>query len=274
MYNDITLSTRETALLSAWERERKGYVTLVELRSLLGPSAQRAASALIRKGLLQHVAPGHYAIQPLRSLARPRSISAIPAAATLLADEPYYLGGLWAFSLHHLTQQVYGSLVDAYVTRRRRDRPLGAARLLFHVLPSTAFGYGIEPVTIESIDVRVSDAERTVLDALDYPRVVGGIRAALLLTCPALARVDAKRLISYAVRGSRTSTCQRLGVLLERKGVSERTLAPLAERVNETETLLSMIRDEPRVGRVNKAWRVVENDRPSGSEATDPEAGG
>src|SRR5947207_2694190 len=115
MYNDIMLSARETALLSAWERERKGYVTLAELRGLVDADAKWVAAALTRKGLLQRVAPGLYAIHPLRTLGRPHSISAIPATATLLAGEPYYIGGLWAFSLHHLSQQVYGSLVDAYV---------------------------------------------------------------------------------------------------------------------------------------------------------------
>src|SRR5262249_43390382 len=108
---------------------------------------------------------------------------------------------------------------------------------------------------------------------LDFPRVVGGIREALHLVGPALARLDLTRLVTYAARGSRASTCQRLGVLLERQGVSERLLTPLKERANETDALLSMIRDEPRVGGVNKPWRVVETDRPVGGEPIDPDAG-
>lgn len=248
-------------LLSVWERERKGRVTLDELRQALGPSTARSIIAgLVRKGLLERIAPGVYLIHAFRSLARPHRISSAVAAAALLADEPYYLGGWWALSQHRLSQQVYASLLDAYTTRERRSRTLGPARVAFHVLPASAFSYGIEPVTLEGAEVRVSDVERTVLDALDYPRAFGGVREALRVIGPALAGADQERLIAYAARGSRPGTCQRLGVLLGRLGATPRATEPLARRVRETASLLSMLPDAPRTGTVDATWRVVEND--------------
>ena len=260
IYNNVPLSGVETRLLTGWERERKRSITLAELRHLLGPTARATTAGLIQKGLLERIAPGLYLIHPFRSLGRPRAVSSSVVAATLLADEPYYLGGWWTFTVHRLSQQMVISLVDAYITRERRSRRLRLAKLDFHVLPRHAFTYGIETISVEGIEVRVSDAERTVLDALDYPRVFGGIRAALGLVKPALRRVDHKRLVAYAERGSRSSTCQRLGLLLERRGAEPRALAPLTRRVRETASVLSMLPDTPRTGPVNPRWRVVEND--------------
>ena len=260
IYNGIPLSSPETGLLAAWERERRSRVTIGELRQLLGSETRSVVSSLLEKGLLERIAPGLFLIHPFRSLSRPRAVSAPVVAAALLSDEPYYLGGWWAFSVHRLSQQVYGSILDAYVTREHRPRRLRTARLVFHVLPTAAFEYGIETITVEGTDVCVSDPERTILDALDYPKTFGDVRAALQLVGAALDRVDRRRLVIYAARGSHPSTCQRLGVLLERRGASARSLAPLARRIRETASLLSMLPDAPRTGPVNPRWRVVEND--------------
>jgi predicted transcriptional regulator of viral defense system len=260
IYKGIPLSGPETGLLAAWERERRSRVTIGELRQLLGSETRSVVSSLLEKGLLERIAPGLFLVHPFRSLSRPRAVSAPVVAAALLSDEPYYLGGWWAFSVHRLSQQVYGSILDAYAIREHRPRRLRTARLVFHVLPRAAFEYGIETITVEGTDVRVSDAERTILDALDYPKTFGDVRAALQLVGPALDRVDRRRLVNYAARGSRPSTCQRLGALLERRGASDRSLAPLARRIRETASLLSMLPDAPRTGPVNPRWRVVEND--------------
>lgn len=272
-YNGPALSGLETRLLATWERERRSRVTIDDLRQILGSDLRSVVDGLVRKGLLERIAPGLYLIHPFRSLSRPRSVSAPVVAAALLAGEPYYLGGWWAFSLHRLSQQMYASLLDAYVARERRHRQLKGSRLVFHVLPPTAFAYGIATVMVEGTAVNASDAERTILDALDYPKTFGNTRAALQLVEQALDRVDRTRLVAYAVRGSHSSTCQRIGVLLERRGAPTRALAPLARRIRETSSLLSMLPDEPRTGKVNAKWRVVENDRADSNDLDEVEIG-
>jgi predicted transcriptional regulator of viral defense system len=272
-YNGPALSSLETRLLATWERERRSRVTVDDLRQILGPDMRSVVDGLVQKSLLERIAPGLYLIHPLRSLSRPRSVSAAVVAAALLVGEPYYLGGWWAFSLHRLSQQMYASLLDAYVTRERRHRQIKGAKLIFHVLPPTAFAYGIATVMLEGTAVNASDAERTVLDALDYPKTFGNVRAALQLVEPALDRVDRAQLVAYAARGSNPSTCQRIGVLLERRGAPTRALAPLARRIRETSSLLSMVPDSPRTGKVNMKWRVVENDQADSHHLDDEEIG-
>jgi predicted transcriptional regulator of viral defense system len=215
---------------------------------------------LVRKRLLERIAPGRYLIHPFRSLGQRRAVSAPVIAAALLADEPYYLGGWWAVTIHRLSQQQFGSLLDVYVTRQHRERRLRSVVLTFHVLSPDALTYGIDIVQIEDVPVRISDAARTLVDALDYPKTFGNLRAAIQLVERTVERVDVRQIVEYAAHGSRPSTCQRLGLLLERRGAPARELAPLARRTGETASVLPFIPDAPSIGPINKRWRVVEND--------------
>jgi predicted transcriptional regulator of viral defense system len=256
-------SARETALLSSWEREQRRRITVDDLRPLVGANARVVAQRLANKGALQRIGGGVYVIRPFRALLRRASPSATVLAAQLLADGSYYLGGLWGLSFHRLRLQQNLSAIDAFVTRRRRARVLAHARIAFHVLAPPAFSYGTAEVVIEGVAVRVSDAERTVLDLLDFPELAGGLPIAVGLATETIPMLNRKKLIAHAMQGSRWSTCQRLGVLLERAGTPPTTLAPLLRHIRATSSRLSMIPGRPRKGALNPRWRVVENDRPA-----------
>src|SRR6267142_2228300 len=221
IYNE-PLSRREVRLLADWERERRLSVTMDDLRRLVGDASNDVARSLTRKGALQRVKRGMFLVRPFRSLLRPTSASAVVQAAILLQFEPYYLGGAWAFTFHRLTAQQQVSLLDAFVTKRRPARQLAAARIIYHPIPLTLMKYGTANAIVEGVSVRVSDVERTLLDALDHPDAIGSVDRSVELVMRALPHADRRRLVEYAIRGSRTSTCQRLGVLLERDGTPER----------------------------------------------------
>ena len=140
------------------------------------------------------------------------------------------------------------------------SRRLGGTRLVFHRLSSERLGYGTVEAVIEGVTVQVSDLERTLIDLLDHPPLAGTGAEALRRVQECLSRVSVPKLVDYAARGSRTSTCQRLGLLLERAGASARLLAPLRKRVRVTKSMLSLRPGYPRQGAFNQRWRVVEND--------------
>ena len=261
-YKTPRLSAREIELLARLERERRSRLTLGELAKYYGRArAYEVIRSLVGKGVLTRVGRGTYLAHPFRTLGRPWSPSAPVAAAQLLADEPYYLGGFWAWSHHRLTEQVHGSRIDAFVTRWRPARAVANARLAFHRTARERLKFGIAQVTIEQVDVCVSDLERTLLDALDYPGLLGSISDSIERVAAVLRKANTKRLIAYAVRGSRTSTCQRIGVLLERQGVRATALEPLRRRVKMSNSVLSMWPNRRRIGAVHPVWSVVENDQ-------------
>lgn len=255
------LSRREVSLLAEWERARRTVLTLDDLREAVGvDAAQDVAWRLVRKKALARIGRGRYLVRPLRTLNHPTTPSAPVLAAALLQGEPYYLGGLWTLTFHRLSEQQYTSTLDAFVVRRHAGRRLGAARLVFHGARPERFAYGLTTQTVEGVRVSLSDPERTILDLLDVPSLAGSSDEGLRLAKLALPNVSPRKLIDYGARGSRSSTCQRLGVLLERAGTSRRALAPLLERVAATRSVLSMRQGFRRAGRLNPRWRVVEND--------------
>lgn len=258
-YN-ASLSRREVRLLAEWERERRRIVTLADLRGLVGDAASDVAWRLVRKKALERVGSGRYLVRPLRTLTRPTAPSAAVLAAALLQGEPYYLGGLWALTFHRLTEQQYASALDAFVARRHGSRRLGGARVAFHRVSPERLAQGSIAADIEGVPVRVSGPERTLLDLLDVPALAGGVGEALRYVQQALPRVSVDALVEHASQGSRTSTCQRLGLLLERAGARPRQLAPLRRRTRSTKSMLSMNPAAPRRGPFNRRWLVVEND--------------
>jgi len=261
VYNE-PLSRREVALLAGWERERRVSVTLDDIRRIVGVAVARdVASRLVAKKALERVGRGRYLVRPLRTQSRPTATSAAVQAAVLLEGDPYYLGGLWALTFHRLSDQGYVSVLDAFVDRRRPGRPLGSAQLAFHRVSSERLRYGSIAAELEGMSVRISDPERTLIDLLDFPALAGGSGEPLRMVKQILPRVDRAKLIEYATRGARSSTCQRLGLLLERAGVAPRRLVELHKRVLETKSVLSMDPGAPRKGPFNRRWRVIENDR-------------
>lgn len=256
------LSGREVALLAGWERERRVSVTLDEIRRVVGVAVARdVASRLVSKKALERVALGKYLVRPLRTQSRPTATSAVVQAAILLQGEPYYLGGLWALTFHRLSEQQYVSVLDAFIGRRRPGRQLRGARLVFHRVGPDRLRDGSIAAELEGMSVRLSDPERTLIDLLDHPALAGGSSEALRMVKHTLARVDRAKLAESAARGARSTTCQRLGALLERSGVAPRRLADLQKRVARTRSVLSMDAGAPRKGRFNRRWSVIENDR-------------
>src|SRR5436309_761939 len=93
------LSARERGLLAHWERGRATRVLRAELAESFGPGgASDITKRLVRKGVLKRVGRGVFLVVPMRAQAVPSTRSAAYSLGALLADEPYYLGGLWALS--------------------------------------------------------------------------------------------------------------------------------------------------------------------------------
>jgi predicted transcriptional regulator of viral defense system len=253
---------REAGLLAGWERERRISVTTADIRKAVGAQVARdVASRLVAKKVLERVGRGKYLVRPLRTQSRPTTVSAAVQTAVLLQGQPYNLSGLWAMTFHRLTEQQYVSVLDVFVDRRHFGRRVGSARVVFHRVDSERLSYGVVAADIEGMQVRISDPERTVLDLLDLPAMAGGAREALEVAEQVLSKLDRAKLVGYAVRGARNSTCQRLGVVLERTGTAPRRMAELHKRVAKTRSVLSMVPGAPRKGTFNRRWSVVENDR-------------
>ena len=244
-----------------WEREQRQLITSGELREQLGATAPHVASRLQQKGVLTRVGRGVYAINPLRSIGRPRSTSALAAVAASLADEAYYLGGLGILNLHRLTDQYYPGGVDVFIDRPRRPRRLASVLVHFHVTDPDHLRAGVQKTTVEGSQVWVSDPERTVLDLLEYPSLTGGTAEAVKTAQTILTRIDVPKLVRYALKLARPTTCRRIGFLLERAGLPRRSWEPLLATVRGAAEGAALLPDAPKRGPYSSQWRLSVNDQ-------------
>jgi predicted transcriptional regulator of viral defense system len=253
------LTNTELALLSALDRQRTTRVTVAQAKDLVGPSAANVLARLARKRVLDRIGRGVYLARPLRAIGRPWSISALAAVELALRDEPHYVGGLAALTIHRLSDQLNSSLVDVFVVGRRRKRTVANANVRFHSIRDAEIKIGVSVVVIERVNVRVSNPEKTILDALNHSSAFGGTAQGLRIADRALDKVDLATLVTYALDISSTSTLQRLGVLLQRRDSDDQQQARLATAIRGTKNLPAMI-PGPRRGRFNATWRIFEND--------------
>lgn len=260
----IGLAPTETALLAWADAQERHRLTVDDAASLLGrPRAYRVVSSLARKGLLTRVGPGIYLTRPLRALGRQQTPTGLAQVALLLGDEPYYVGGRSAASLHHLTPQRFHALIDLYTDAPIHSRHLGTARLVVHPLPRVGLVEGIVTTTARDIPVRISDLERTVVDLIDrMDRLLGWKETQQLVHDAVLdERVDVARLVRYAVTWPKRTTAARVGALLERAGVDIDRLAPLITVLAPSATQTVLVPGQPRRGPWDPRFRVILNDR-------------
>jgi len=260
IYYELGLTPRELALLAVLDRERTNRVTVTQAKGLFGPNAGAVLSNLARKRAIDRVGRGIYVTRPLRAIGRPWSISALAAVELALADDPHYIGGLAALTIHRLTDQLNSSLVDVFVSAWRRLRTVSNANVRFHTVSKREIELGTMTVPIDDADVRISDPEKTIVDALNHPTAFGGTAQGLRIADDSLDKVDLQKLVTYAIELSPTSTLQRLGVLLQRRDADDEEQARIAALVRNTRNLPAMI-PGPRRGRFNTTWRIFENDQ-------------
>jgi predicted transcriptional regulator of viral defense system len=258
-YSVPRLSPSETALLSEVDRRELTILTSADARHILGGSGPKVVSEMARKGIVDRVGRGIYVVRPLRAFGRPWGLTAIVAVEHSLAGQDHYFGGLAALTLHRLSEQSYSSVIDVYVPSRRRGRTVANARVHFHRVPPQRIEIGLATLLLEAVPVKVSDPEKTLLDALDLPGVYGGLTAAVRLVDELIDKVSFTQLVEYALELSPMSTLQRLGVLLERHGAPGWELGQLAQRAADTSNVPSMVSGLRR-GPYNSRWHVVEND--------------
>jgi len=141
---------------------------------LSGRGAALTLARLERAGWLKRIRRGLYYLVPLEGGA-----GAVVEDAWVLADAafaPCYIGG-WS-AAHHwgLTEQSFRStfVATAASLRTRSQTLLGAEFKLVKV--PRARVESVLSVWRGSVKVRVSSAERTIIDACDDPSWVGGIR--------------------------------------------------------------------------------------------------
>lgn len=256
-----TLSKRESDLVLGLEWEKKRLVSLKEISKRLRCSpgyARKLAHVLCEKGWLETLLPGHYLL--IGADRGPKGIPEMnPYFVARLLRQPYFFAYRIACSHHGLSTQI-PSVIHIAVTRLKRPLEIKNVRFEFIILSKKRF-FGFEETTVFGEKVKISDLERTVLDALDRPDLVGGIEASAQVLFEAGKRFDSSKLLAYLKKMNNSALARRFGYLSEmfKLRLSANLQNYLKNQIKKDPALLGELNRWGREGERNKDWNLIIN---------------
>ena len=109
--------------------------------------------------------------------------------------------------------------------------------------------------------IQVSDRERSMLDAIDRPELVGGIEAAVQCLFHGGRKLDWPRLLGYLRRYHDSALARRLGYLCEllRIQLPEEVAGYLSGQSRRAPARLGSAKRWGERGRLDRRWRLILN---------------
>jgi len=240
----------------------RGLFTLADAEKILGKSrakfVRQFLSRLRRKGWIERIKPGLFAIVPLSSgSVRTPQLHEFIVAMELV--KPAAISHFSAMNFHGFTEQLPHLVTVS--TDHRISRPLrqsiGFSYRIISLRPARFFG--IDQEWIDERSFRITNREKTMVDGLDLPEYAGGIGTVSDALVRAWPDLNEERLIEYAVRMGNSAVVKRLGYLMEISGLgnsgSLRQSGTLAAGYPRLDPAL------PPVGKYNKRWGLLINSK-------------
>jgi predicted transcriptional regulator of viral defense system len=256
------MAANDRTLVATLAKAAKGgVVSLSAASEAMGTSNATAAlrlRRLVRQGWIERLRRGLYLVKPLS--AAPNQ-TAIPEDPWTLAREifsPCYIGG-WSAAEHwELTEQIFRStLVVTATPVRKTETRIGGHEFRVFRAPRARLAAGIVRVWRGPERVDVSGLERTIVDGLRDPELVGGGRhlVQILRAYGEHQQRDIARLLDICRETGSGAAWKRLGFLTERLWPEQQKIIAAAQRHMTT----GYVRLDPanrQRGKLVKRWRL------------------
>lgn len=225
--------------LSRVLRKYPRLVTPREVSSVLEVSSQEAGRLLSRwcmQGWVSRVKRGVYIPLMITST----SNEAVVEDHFMIADSLYgpgYIGGFSAVKHWDFSEQIIEA-TTYYTLKKVKDRTPSIGRSKFNLKTISEYKFfGLKPVWFGNQKVMISDPSKTIVDLLDDPKIVGGIRIVLDIFTEYQDSdyYDFEQLIDYALKMKNSTIIKRLGFILETKfKIEKNKLDKLRELISQS----------------------------------------
>jgi predicted transcriptional regulator of viral defense system len=257
-----SLSKREADLILALEWEKQRIVSLRDIAVRLRCSsayARKMAHVLKKKGWLESAARGRYLL--INAARGPKGVPEMSPylVAARLLPTPYFLAYRWACTHHGLLTQI-SHVIHAAVRRPKASLELKNIRFKFIQIIQKRF-FGSEEAVVMGEKVIVSDLERSVLDAIDRPELVGGIEASAQVLFHAGKKLDPGKILDYLRRFHDSALSRRFGYLCEvlRVDLPANLASYLSSQVSKDAAFLGSRKRWGTQGERHKRWNLILN---------------
>jgi predicted transcriptional regulator of viral defense system len=256
-----TLGSLESKLLQLLQAKDKSIFGLKDAIAITKTSydaTRLLVEKLVKKGWLTRIIRGKYLILSLQEKAG--TLKDWYSAASALADPyPYYISHYTALSLHNMTTQ---PVLIIYISTPKRiaNRIISGVKFGFIYCPPKNL-WGIQEKWVsKQAKIKISDPEKTIIDALSRPDLCGGlseIAKAIWLTRKA---IDYNILLKYARRFGVEAVSRRLGFILELYGLGNKKM--LKELKGNSKSFPLLDPTLPKTGCYSKKWKLNINSDP------------
>lgn len=213
-----TIGPRLATVLTSMYDANKRVFSVEDAAAVLHTDRRIASNLLQRaaeKGVLTRMQAGIYSIVP-SELGSETTYIGDPyvIGAAIMRGRPYYISHGSALSLHELTTQPWLMVVIATPIPMHSRRLHGTKFHFVRIPERRLFGTKAHWVA-GAQQVIVSDVEKTIADCLTEPQYCGGYSEIDKAAWIAKSRLDADKLVDYALRLRRGAVVARMGFLLD-----------------------------------------------------------
>ncbi|MBI4668684.1 MAG: hypothetical protein HY747_05795 [Elusimicrobia bacterium] len=256
-----TLGKASAPLITTLYDENKAIFTLddvVRINKASRPTATKLVFDLIKRKVVSSLKKGKYIIIPQEAGSLGSYTGNWHVAARELSNSPaYYIAFYSAMKHWGMTTQ---PLIKIFVaTPKRQFAPQKMKDKIVFVFVDKKYVWGVtEEWATKMEKVRISDLEKTILDALAHPEYCGSVTEAAKGIWLVKDKINFVRLLKYVKKYDKNVVAKRLGYILEMLGIAtEDVLAELKKSVRDRYDLF----DPAAGGRgvAKNRWRLLDN---------------
>jgi predicted transcriptional regulator of viral defense system len=264
-----TLGPRAAQFVTELHEQHRATFTIADVAMITGLGSASVRS-LIRKaegrGLVTRLKPGLFNLVPFELGRATRHVeNPYLIARELVGGQDYFISHGSAFELHRMVTQPQLEITVSTIKRIRPQIVGGYAYRFVQVAADEMFGVTEQWITKQEA-VAISDRERSIVDALRSPALLGGITEIAKGLWMTRDTFNVPRVIAYAVELDIAVVQRRLGYLLELYSLADAAaLAPLQERLTAGYQRLDPL--FPAEGKRTARWRLQLNIEPEELDA-------
>ncbi|KRR12602.1 transcriptional regulator [Bradyrhizobium jicamae] len=209
-----TLGPAEARVVLSFREQGRDVVEAGDIIGLLDSeqTGRKVIRNLLRKGWLARLTGGCYLLMPPERGAENIGENNPLAVASAVVEESYV--GWWSAAAFHGFTTQKPTTVFVAVKRQTPARTVEGAEIRFVTVEPRKF-FGSKRYDVYGRGTLISDPEKTVVDCIDRPELVGGATELTRIVHAAMADIDAEKLVTDAMRMESTALLKRLGFLTD-----------------------------------------------------------
>lgn len=262
-YNTKTLGPVSSFLITELKKSGKSIFGIKEAMSILKKGEKAAAdllSELVKRRILLRLKSGLFLIVPLEAGDNYLQNKFI-VAKELTSSNNYYISHYSAMALHGLTTQ---PILKVFTTtgKREKNRVVSGVEFIFiYCKPENLFGIEEKWITKQE-KIRVSNIEKTIMDAMVRPELCGGISEIAKGIWMVKNRIDFVRLFDYCKKTKVKAVAKRTGFILQELNLGKGIVAKLETLVKNSASYALLDPALKKQGKYLKRWRLRINFNP------------